>query len=297
MPAFILISGFFAKGIHKKGYLKKITKKLIVPYLIFQGIYSIYYFFIHENNGIYLDPLVPQWSLWFLISLFCWNIMLYFFTKWKTSVALFLSIALGVAVGYFEEINSFLSLSRTFVFFPFFLIGYYLKKEYFEMLRNVRIKFISLFVLVSIFAIVYLLPEFDYKWLYGSKPYTLLDSTQLNGGIIRLGVYALTSLATLSFLALVPKEKYFFTKWGMSSIYVYLLHGFFIKYFRNSELVEILKDSQQIFIIIFISIVLTAFLSSKIIRKIAQPLIELKTSFSFLDYIRPARTMNGHEAK
>ncbi len=36
MPAFILISGYFAKGFNRHGYVKKIAWKLIVPYLIFQ---------------------------------------------------------------------------------------------------------------------------------------------------------------------------------------------------------------------------------------------------------------------
>ena len=35
MPAFILVSGYFAKGIYEKGYIRHITKKLIVPYVIF----------------------------------------------------------------------------------------------------------------------------------------------------------------------------------------------------------------------------------------------------------------------
>jgi fucose 4-O-acetylase-like acetyltransferase len=279
MPAFILISGFFAKGVHKEGYLKKIAKKLIIPYLIFQGIYSLYYFFIHEHKGIELDPLNPQWSLWFLISLFCWNVMLFLFTKWKVSTALFISVALGIVVGYFDEINNYLSLSRTFVFFPFFLLGYYFEKDYFEKIREIKFRYIALIIMISIFAAFYLLPDFDYKWLFGSKPYDALNYSLLNGGIIRLGVYCLTLLATLCFLALVPRQRYFFTKWGTSSIYVYLLHGFFIKYFRNSELESILNNSEQIIIFIILSILLIAFLSSKLIRKISQPFIELKLSF------------------
>lgn len=279
MPAFILISGFFAKGIHKKGYVKKISKKLIIPYLIFQGIYSVYYNFIHENDGIVLDPFIPQWSLWFLMSLFCWNLMLFVFTKWKASISLFITVALGVIVGYFDEINSFLSLSRTFVFFPFFLIGYYLKKEHFEKVNAVKFKYLSLVILLSIFVAVYLLPDFEYKWLFGSKPYGELDETGLDAGMIRLGVYAVTALATLSFLALVPRKHYFFTKWGTSSLYVYLLHGFFVKYFRNSGLEGVLSESEQIIVLLLLSILLIAFLSSKFIRKIAQPLIELRLSF------------------
>jgi fucose 4-O-acetylase-like acetyltransferase len=86
-------------------------------------------------------------------------------------------------------------------------------------------------------------------------------------------------MATLSFLSLVPRKNHFFTKWGTSSIYVYLLHGFFVKYFRNSELVDLFADSEQIIVFLIVTLMLIAFLSSKMIRKIAQPLIELKASF------------------
>ncbi|WP_102348512.1 acyltransferase family protein [Bacillus sp. Marseille-P3661] len=280
MPAFILISGFFAKGFRKPGYLKKVAKKLIIPYLIFQGIYSLYYFFINDHKIIELNPLNPQWSLWFLVSLFCWNVMLFLFTKWTARVALCLAVALGIFVGYFDEINNYLSLSRTFVFFPFFLLGYYLKNEHFEKIRDIKFKYVSFFILISIFIAFYLFPDFDYKWLFGSKPYDAFNSSELNGGIIRLGIYCLTLLATLSILALVPRQNFFFTKWGTSSIYIYLLHGFFVKYFRNSELVEILNESEQIIILFIITILLIAFLSSKMVRKISQPLIEFKVSHS-----------------
>ena len=122
MPAFILISGYFAKGFRRKGYLMKMAKKLIGPYLIFQGIYSIYYFFTQGNDLTDVNPLNPQWSLWFLMSLFFWNLLLYLFTKWKVTFSILLSFILGILVGYFDVIDSYLSLSRTIVFFPLFLI-------------------------------------------------------------------------------------------------------------------------------------------------------------------------------
>lgn len=278
MPAFILISGYFAKGFLQKGYLLKLAKKLIGPYLIFQGIYSFYYFFINENKAIELDPLNPQWSLWFLMSLFGWNAMLFLFTKWKPAAAFLLSICLGIVVGYFDEINQYLSLSRTIVFFPLFLLGFYFKQEDFVKLREMKIKLISLVLLLSLLIVFYLLPEFEYKWLFGSKPYDALDGSGINGGIIRFGVYFLTFAATFSFLALVPRKKAFFTKWGTRSIYVYLLHGFFIKYFRNSGLEDMLTESEQIIVLLVLSMLLTLFLSSNMIKAIAQPLIEFKVS-------------------
>lgn len=44
MPTFLFISGYFAKNIDKPYYLEKISKRLIVPYMIFFAFFSIYYF-------------------------------------------------------------------------------------------------------------------------------------------------------------------------------------------------------------------------------------------------------------
>lgn len=289
MPAFILISGFFAKGFRKKGYIKKVAGKLIVPYLIFQLIYSLYYAFIYEQEAAVFDPLIPQWSLWFLISLFSWNLLLYVFARWRKGFSLFLAVALGILAGYLDEYSSLLSISRTFVFFPFFLIGFYAKKEYFDKLRNFRFRYISIFVLVAIFAVFYFAPDLDHRWLFGSIPYSELETWDLNAVIIRMGVYALTLLATISFLAAVPKQEYFFTNWGVSSIYVYLLHGFFIKYFRSSEYIEVFKDSGSLFILFLLSFLIIMILSSTAIKFIAQPLIELRASLikTFLLKLKP----------
>ncbi|WP_428912521.1 acyltransferase family protein [Niallia sp. Krafla_26] len=276
MPAFILISGYFAKGFRRKGYLTNITKKLIGPYLIFQGIYSFYYYFIQGKDVASLDPLNPQWSLWFLLSLFSWNLLLFLFTKWNVKTSMLLAFALGILVGYINFIDSYLSLSRTIVFFPLFLLGFYFKKEHFVKLRTHKVQFLSLLFFISFFIIIYLLPEIEYKWLFGSKPYEVLDQEGLKAGMIRLAVYSLTLVATVGFLALVPKKNVFFTKWGTRSIYIYLLHGFFIQYFRNSEWVNALNEPWQFSLLILASFLLTAFLASNLIKTLTQPLIEFK---------------------
>ncbi|MEH6945300.1 acyltransferase family protein, partial [Bacillus sp. JJ722] len=100
MPAFVLISGFFARGIFHKGYFLQLIKKLIIPYFIFQGAYSIYYYFIDVESSIVLTPFDPHWSLWFLMSLFFWNIMILAFTKIKPVNGMIITIIVGLLVGY-----------------------------------------------------------------------------------------------------------------------------------------------------------------------------------------------------
>src|SRR5699024_7852784 len=41
MPAFIFLARFFAKGSGNKQYILKLAKKLLLPYIIFQILYTI----------------------------------------------------------------------------------------------------------------------------------------------------------------------------------------------------------------------------------------------------------------
>ncbi|MCJ7841721.1 acyltransferase family protein [Lederbergia sp. NSJ-179] len=278
MPAFILISGYFAKGIYEKGYIKKILKKLIIPYLIFQVIYSIFYYFLFSESTISFDLLNPHWSLWFLVSLFFWHLMILAFNKWKPAGAIVLALTLGLAVGYIDWISGYLSLSRTFVFFPFFLVGYYLKKEHFQKISSSQAKVFAAIIITSVAILLVNFPNLDEKWLLGSNPYSDLQSITILGIFTRTGVYAINFVMASCFFAFVPHKRVFFTQWGTNTLYVYLLHGFIIRTFRGSNVENYLDPMQSMLILIIVSFLLTLLLSSKLITTIVQPFIELKWS-------------------
>lgn len=276
MPAFILIAGYFAKGYQQKGYIQKVASKLIIPYLIFHGIYSIYYVLIkNENVWIVANPLNPHWSLWFLLSLFFWNILLYLFALFRKEVAMGVSFIIALSVGYIEEVNHFMSLSRTFVFFPLFLIGSYMKRKHFLLLKHKSARISSFFLLIGI-AILYSQISFDYEWLFGSKPYAHFGDVTIISCLKRLLFYVLTLVTTFSFLSLVPSKKLFFTDWGTRTFYVYLLHGFFIQAFRISDMERNVDALNNILIAGLCALMLTIVLSSRWIRNITKPFIEIK---------------------
>lgn len=278
MPAFIMISGFFARSSYKKDYFLKLLKKLILPYIIFQFIYTVYYFFLFDEQSFSLNFFVPQWSLWFLLSLFCWHGMLPVFAKFKPAVGLSLSFIIGILIGYIDFIDSFLSLSRTFVFFPFFLIGYYLKKEHLQLLKHRGIQLLSLVTFTVIFIFFYIYPELNFEWLFGSKPYFRIATDLSTAWFIRLSIYVLSVVTVLAFWSLVPKKQYSFTKIGRYTLYIYLLHGFFIRAFRSSGIEEWISEHQLYLLLIPVALLLTYILSSKWIRMITQPVIELNIS-------------------
>src|SRR5699024_11964369 len=118
MNAYILISLFFARVSKILIYVFNLIKKLLLPYIIFQLIYTVYYFLIDKPN-YQKDLFDPQWSLWFLLSLFSWHLLLILFKKMPAFISISIAFAIGLLVGYFDDVGKAYSLSRTFAFFPF----------------------------------------------------------------------------------------------------------------------------------------------------------------------------------
>ncbi|RFU70993.1 acyltransferase [Peribacillus saganii] len=280
MPAFILVSGFFAKGIYEKGYVSKIAKKLILPYIIFQIIYSVFYYYLYSKNTFTMDLLNPHWSLWFLISLFCWNIMLLGFSKLGPAKGLTAALLIALLIGYADSVSNYLSLSRTFVFFPMFLLGYHLRREHLNQLVNLKGRVIAFTVIAIVFFGFYFYPDINYKWLLGSKPYSELDAHGFISMLTRLGFYAVSLIMVFSFMAFVPSKQYFFTKWGKQTLYVYLLHGFIVRFFRESEMTGFFTSVENFLMLAAISLLVTIILSTGVIASFSQPIIELKINRS-----------------
>ncbi|WP_106495974.1 acyltransferase family protein [Lentibacillus sp. Marseille-P4043] len=275
MPAFIFLSGFFAKGSGNKDYIMKLAKKLLLPYIIFQILYTVFYFYIGKDDwqtGIFY----PQWSLWFLFSLFSWHMLLYWFKKIPAVLSVIIAIQLGLIVGYFGDIGHTFSLSRTFVFFPFFLLGYWLKTDHVLLLKKKGVKIASLVIMLSVATAIYFVPDMNTGWLLASKSYGMLGMPEY-GGLARLLVYVTSALMAVSILAWIPKSKNRLTVLGTRTLYVYLLHGFFIQIFRETQLFEI-NNALDLIGLAVISATIVLVLSSKAIQGVWQPFIEGKTS-------------------
>ncbi|AKG03684.1 hypothetical protein AAV35_002030 [Salimicrobium jeotgali] len=273
MPAFILLAGFFAKGSRDKKYILQMVKKLLLPYFLFQAVYSGYYYALGDE-GWYNGFFHPHWSLWFLISLFCWHILLIGFKKLPPLLGILISLELGLVIGYFSDIGHTYSLSRTFVFFPFFLAGYWLTTRQVKVWQITSVRAGSLVTMGVIGTLIVLFPEFSSDWLLGSKSYATLGSPE-SGGWVRLGVYVLAAAMTVSVLAWVPSRHFSFTKLGQRTLYVYLLHGFVIQFFRETEFFTY-THWLDVFGVFFVSLGIVYLFSSTFMMKAASPLIEAK---------------------
>ena len=278
MPSFVLISGFFSKKINKPNFVVNQMKKLVVPYVIFQVIYSLFYYVIQMKENLSVNLLNPEWSLWFLLSLFYWNISLKLFSRFKPIVGMSLAISLSLLAGYLPNVDNFLSLSRTIVFFPFFLAGYYLTPQYFDKVKSRRKKGMCLLFITTTVLFISKIDSLNKYWFFGSQPYDHFLENPDMGALVRILVYLISFMAIYVFFTLVPQREYKFTYLGRNTLYTYLLHGFFVKGLRAIG-VEELDFSMWLLISIFLlSLSLTVLLSAERVKRRIKPIVEVRYS-------------------
>lgn len=283
MPLFILISGYFTKNYNKPGYHQKTIANILVPYFIFEVIYSFFRHFLYQTEELDLSIFLPYWSMWFLFSLFLWRMLLPYIIQFKHSLILCFLVA--VLAGYIGDVDRFLSLQRTLAFFPFFLLGFYLQKHHINALLDwftPRKRILSVAGIILVYLFLYY-AEFRSGWnfpireyLFFNKPYAELGTPEWYAGIYRIGFMGLALIMSVFVLSLIPRRKVFFTEMGSRSLYVYLLHGFFIHPFRALGLEDTFAGPVFYILTTLASIALTMFLSSRSVQKVTQPLIQPK---------------------
>ncbi|MEK4230881.1 acyltransferase family protein [Solibacillus sp. FSL H8-0538] len=272
MPAFIFISGYFSKTIRTKNQIKKLIATLVIPYIIFQLLYSYYYIY-YLDASIQFNLFDPRWGLWFLISLFYWKLMLRPFatSKWMIAIAILISLT----AGYIAEINEYFSLSRTLYFFVYFVAGYHMNMRLIKDAPTYY-KNVACGILVILFVVVYFYGDLSWKeWFLGRLPYEEIshywfDQLSLN----RLFVYGISAIAMLAFLMLIPQKQTWYTYVGQRTMGIYIFHLGIIQGFRKTSLYEWLTTNDYYLLVILFVILIIWSLSFRIFT-------EALTSFSY----------------
>ncbi|MDN4491948.1 acyltransferase family protein [Ureibacillus aquaedulcis] len=272
MPAFILISGHFSRTIKSKEDLKKIGKTLLLPYIIFQLLYTLYYKNVFGDSVVF-EIFEPRYAMWFLLSMAIWKFLLWAFSGHKVMVLV--SIALSLLIGYISEVNEWLSLARTFFFFPFFLLGYHLNRENFVKLKNKWNMGTAYIIGIVLVVLVYQFGDVRWKeWFFGRIPYEDISYGIVESGALsRLVVYGMMFIATYIFLSLVPKNQQGYTDIGGKTLAVYLLHLFIVRAFKETTIYEWIEETGNYIALFGIAFFIVYILSSKWVWKITSPFI------------------------
>lgn len=274
IPMFAYVSGIVSSRKMNDKVIRKLISNLVIPYIFLEISYSIFDFYIASRGSLVISPLIPYWILWFLFSLIIWRILLPVFDQFKFPVLL--ALIAGLAVG----LNGYgynLSFSRTFTFFPFFLLGHYYHEAIIRKIETISsANFIGGSLLLIVLSCIILIPEtnnINVRWLYGSYPYASLGVDWETGTLYKLAIYASAIIVGMALLVVTPKTKNILTEYGKYSLYVYVLHGFAMKGLLAIGLYQFIDNEYKLVLLIFSSLLLLPLLTFPIIRLVADNLM------------------------
>lgn len=219
MPLFVLISGYFS--IRDKLKISDIIK----PLLVFQFINVVLLLALGNSFSVSYF-LVPYWTLWYLLSLVFWRIMLRYTPSRilnNPCMLLCLTFIAALFIGTFLPHGRILSIQRTISFLPFFLMGYYFKVNL--MKQTLWSKKVSFYLLIITSILITLI------W-YPSNASVLLrcaDSYQIEDIPAKVFILFCTLIFIYSLWNLKLENTYL-ARIGRDSLIYYLYHGLFIQY-------------------------------------------------------------------
>lgn len=172
MPSFIFVSGRFSHvrdvNKYKIGLLR-----LLETYIVFQFIRSFMPLLFGRSltiNSIVDFLLMPENTLWYLLCLVYWRLLVLFIPPRLLKRPLpILVLCFAVSImGGFIPVN-ILSIQRAMTFMPFFFIGYYsIAIDCKQYLGKIHIGIPFVFI-ISLFTIVYYFLNFDINFVHHGK--------------------------------------------------------------------------------------------------------------------------------
>lgn len=246
MPCFIFVSGYLAKRINAGGKLRvdKILAMLWLYFIFKLTNALIDYAFTGELNfNFFKDTAAP----WYLFALCMWYILVPVIERIKTTYLIPASVLAGLIIGCLSYIRDVFSLSRVFVFLPFFIIGFCLSEQMLTKFLNMRLRMLAFIYLSVLFAFLLifrtkLAPVSDI--IYGGSSYSnSLDELVRYGILIRLTWYILAFITAAAFMLLVPRCKIFITPFGGRTLQIYMSHIWCRDILAYIGLFELIKKS------------------------------------------------------
>ncbi|HWD61738.1 MAG TPA: acyltransferase family protein [Humibacter sp.] len=283
VPVFVTVSGYFAKS-QPPGYrgLKRLLTDIVFPYIIFETVWSLINWW--GTGKFSLDYTTASWTLWFLIALGVWRVTLPYLVMLRYPMVF--ALVISVAAGYLDNVDSTLALARTAGLLPFFVFGWKLRRfsgtrRWLELRSAVawrwRAGAIVLFGLVLLFLALYIDVWRDLlirRFLLYDEQYDSFGYEQWWAGAVRLLMIAIGMLLTIAFLTLIPRRRVVFTAWGAATMYIYLLHSFFLYPLRQFGLLDHQKSPWVLVGMILLAIAISAFLAQPFIKKAFHWVIE-----------------------
>jgi fucose 4-O-acetylase-like acetyltransferase len=291
MPAFAMLSGYFSKASPPGSrQMLKVLTDILLPYFIMETIWTLVQFFVEGKQEF--NPTKPSWTLWFLLALGIFRLILPYLTlvRWP----LFWSLVFSIGVGYLNNVDSTFSLSRAIGIMPFFVLGWKVRQwgpvERWRVAERVTwwVRGAAIAVLGAWLAvvIVFIGPfrAIDLQhWFFYDDSYAGIGEDEWWAGAVRLGLILLAVVLSAAFFVLVPRSETWMTGFGQATMYIYLLHSFVLYPIRETGvLLDEHSSAMWLVSMILACIGISIALASPPVRRIFRPLIEPKPRWLFV---------------
>lgn len=264
MPLFIFITGYLSKNTISN---KEKTKKRIIEYFFLYFLLNFVLFI-----GKALDREKSSFNLfdetgvpWYLLSVAIMYLISFLLQNYNQKTIFIFAIVLALFTGYDKEIGDWFALSRTIVFFPFFLIGQNVNEDIlFNLTTNKKIKFCSIIIILFSILIYFVFPDkimLLRPLLTGRNAYSSLnDSIEFWGPALRLIVYLIAIILSVAILSIIPKcNLRYFSEIGRRTLPIYFFHRVILYSFSGLNIYGILQSKAGTFFDNFIWLVLAVF--------------------------------------
>ena len=222
MPLFSFLAGLFLTNVRSCGMQ---LGRCLSLYLFFQTAAV----FLGDGKVM---PLTPYWLLWYLLSTACWCAIAWLWfrlCRGRVGIILLLSgIGAGCLAGLVPTVNREYSLSRTLVFFPYFMAGILCRKQ-----KNWAVFRWSALIVGILSACVMLtsMSHISPYFFYHAAPYK--NAGQLFDRLLCYGVGFGLSYFLLSW---IPRVHLPVTKLGTQTMSAYLAQTPFVLMAKRWEL-------------------------------------------------------------
>lgn len=262
MPAFAYATGYFARE-----NPQRLVENLIYPYCIYQVLYLLFQrWILGQDNAIQFTT--PYWILWYLMANIFWIMLLQIIECrcYSKSILIGISIAAALLVGFDQSVGYYLSLSRTIVLLPFFIMGHFhvfdfeTEGGYLHLLRTGCI----LIILVSGVVLWKQVGVVQSGWFYHSVSY---EAGGFSAWIRFLILGAACVWILLLSLVMPEKEIMIVSSVGQYTLPIFLLHGFLVRWIGKIQLFQ-WSESINILAALLLAACICAVLGNKWVTKL-----------------------------
>ena len=249
MPAFAFVSGMLSKPqtLAEEGPIA--LRRAAWAYLLFNGLNYLWARLFFGRNfvikRVFFDPV---FAMWFLLALFWWRLVLPLFALGKSRRAAIISVAVAVGIsigaGYVVPDDSWMGLSRTCAFLPFFVAGYRVRQQGLSLPRTPAAKVAGVCALAVAWAFLYFWqPLPGSVLLRASVSYERMGLSGISGAQGRLAVLCASFALVAAFMVLVPHRRTALTVLGPATLSIYVWHALAVRNIRYFDVDPLVAGS------------------------------------------------------